>query len=297
MAGEKIVIVTGATSGIGKAAAKQLVERNTRVILACRNESKALRVADEISTDSTRGNVEVMQVDMSDLDSVRSFAAEFLSKHSVLHVLINNAATFDITQKERVLNKAGVDIVWATNHLGPFLLIQLLLDTLKSTPDARIINVSSQGLLVYPFLKVHFDDTNLLKQGSYSVRYAYYHSKLAHLMCTYKLAQLLEGTDTTVNCVRVTNVAFSDARLDEIGIHGCTRAVYRLKRRFAVSAENMAKTYVELALSEKFRGVSGKHVAYKLKVVGSNRFSRNPKNWDKLWRLSLEQTGLSVEGN
>ena len=142
---EKIIIITGANSGIGKAAAIQLAQCGATVVMACRSKERGAQALAEVQGQSNSPKVYLMQVDMSSQESIRQFAREFLERYGELHVLIHNAANFDHTQKERVLTLEGVETVFATNHLGPFLMTHLLLDALKASVPSRVITVASRG--------------------------------------------------------------------------------------------------------------------------------------------------------
>jgi len=183
-----------------------------------------------------------MQVDMSSQESIRQFAREFLERYGELHVLIHNAANFDHTQKERVLTPEGLETVFATNHLGPFLMTHLLLEVLKASAPSRVITVASKGLLTYPFLDIEFD--NLNGEQKFNLQHAYYHSKQAQVMFTFDLAERLRA-GISVHCVRVGNVAIPDERLNHLP--KWLLKMYAMKRKFSMTPEKMAETYVWLA--------------------------------------------------
>lgn len=123
---------------------------------------------------------------------MHTLARDFKSTYDNLHVLIHNAANFDYSLKTPVLTEDGVEVIFATDHLGPFLLTNLLLDVLKKSAPSRIITIASKGLFSYPRLTIEFDNVNGEKRFSYA--HAYYHSKLAQIMFTYELAKRLKGT-------------------------------------------------------------------------------------------------------
>jgi NAD(P)-dependent dehydrogenase (short-subunit alcohol dehydrogenase family) len=127
----KTCIITGANSGIGKAAAIQIARRGYRVILACRNRERGEAALIDVRAKSGSETVELMIVDMSSQGSIRAFAEEYRAKYEVLDVLIHNAAAFDIRAKARQVTEDGIENIWATNHLGPVWLTDLLLDPLK----------------------------------------------------------------------------------------------------------------------------------------------------------------------
>jgi len=147
----------------------------------------------------------MLLIDMSSRTSIKNAVNMFKLKHNVLDVLIHNAADFDISRKSPIYSEDKVETVWATNHIGPVLLTELLINEIKQSEQGRIIIVASQGLMLHPFLKVNIHDPEF-REGNYSVEKAYYQSKLAQVMYTYWLAEKLKDTKITVNCIRVTNV-------------------------------------------------------------------------------------------
>ena len=240
---DKTIIITGGNSGIGKAAAIQLASLGASVVLACRSKERGEEAAEEVRRATNSLDIEPMQVDMSSQKSIRQFAIEFNRRYARLDVLIHNAANFDHRQKERVLTEEGLETVFATNHLGPFLLTHLLLDMLKASAPSRIITVASKGLISYPFLDIEFN--NLYGERKFSMQHAYYHSKLAQVMFTFDLAERLRGTGVSIHCVRVGNVAIPDERLAHLPTW--MLKMYEVKRKFSMTPGKMAETYVWLA--------------------------------------------------
>lgn len=285
----KNIIITGANSGIGKAAAIQLAKNGATVIMACRSIGRSSKAFIEVRSEANSQNVELLQVDMSSRESIIGFAEEYKKRFDKLDVLIHNAANFDHTLKKPLLNADGVETIFATNHIGPFLLTHLLLDTLKASAPSRIITVASKGLMVYPFLDIEFN--NLNGERKFNTQHAYYHSKLAQVMFTYDLANRLKGTGVTVNCVQVTNVAIPDERLTHLPIW--LRKLYNLKRGMSITPEEMAKTYVYLAADPSVENLTGGYWDEHNLQVQSNRNSYNQNTWAKLWEESNRLAGLS----
>lgn len=285
---DRVCIVTGANSGIGKATSLALARINATLVLACRNRERGQAVLAEIRRESESSSVELMLVDMASQQSIRHFVQEFKSRYSRLHVLINNAANFDQGVRKAVLTEDGMEAVFATNHLGPFLMTNLLLDTLKASAPARIINVASKGMIFFPFLKIEFD--NLNGQRHFSAQHAYYHSKLAHLMFTYSLAERLRGTGVTANCIRVTNVALDKERYENLPRK--LRYAYALKRKLSISPERMAETYVYLAASPQVEAVTGQYFDENNRPVASSKQSYDKEVWKRLWDESARLVQL-----
>jgi NAD(P)-dependent dehydrogenase (short-subunit alcohol dehydrogenase family) len=169
-----------------------------------------------------------------------------------------------------------------------YLLTNLLLDTMKRSSPARILNVASKGLLLFPRLTIEFD--NLDGRRRYSTQHAYYHSKLAQVMFTCDLAERLVGSGVTVNCIRVTNVQIDPARLTHLG--PTARFAYSIKRRMSITPERMAEAYVRLALDPEFERVSGKLFDEGCREVSPSAKSMDRTVWRRLWEVSAELTGL-----
>lgn len=283
---DKICLITGANSGIGLAAAHALARLNATVILACRSRERGEAALAEVQTQSRNPNVDVKLVDLSSQTSIRQFAQAFKAQYPRLHVLIHNAANFDHRQTRPVLTADGVETVFATNHLGPFLLTQLLLDTLKASAPSRVITVSSKGLIAYPFMDIEFD--NLNGQRKFSMQHAYYHSKQAQVMFTFDLAERLRGAGVTVNCVRVGNVAIPDTRLDHLP--NWLVKLYHLKRKFAMTPEQMAETYVWLAADPAAQSLTGGYFDAPGVSVKANPKAYRLATQQRLWDVSAQLT-------
>jgi len=284
----KTIIITGANSGIGKAAAIQLVRLGATVVMACRSAERGAQALEEVRKASSSDKVDLMLVDLASQASVRQFAAEFKPRHPRLDVLIHNAANFDHTLKQATLTGDGVETIFAVNHISIFLLTHLLLDTLKASAPSRILTVASKGLAVYPFLDIEFD--NLNGERKFSTQHAYYHSKQAQIMFTYDLAEQLKGSGVTVNCVRVTNVAIPDERLQHLP--KWLLKLYHLKRGMAITPERQAETYVYLAADPVVQNVTGGYWDENNRQVRSNAKSYNRETWKRLWDASRGMAGI-----
>jgi len=287
---DKVIIITGANSGIGKAAATQLARAGATVVMACRSPKRGAPALDEVRAASGSERVEMLGVDMASQASIRRFVEEFKGRHARLDVLIHNAANFDHQQKKPVITKDGVETVFATNHLGPFLMTHLLLDLLKTSSPSRVITVASKGLMTYPFLGIEFD--NLNGERKFSMQHAYYHSKQAQVMFTFYLAERLQGTGVTVNCVRVGNVAIPDERLTHLP--EWQRKMYHAKRKFALTPKKMAETYTWLSLDPALETVTGGYWDAPNRPVKANRKAYDKDTWKKLWEVSARLTGATA---
>lgn len=276
---DKTIIITGANSGIGKAAAIQLAQMGATVVMACRSAERGARALEEVRSAANSQRVELLRVDMASQASVRGFVEEFSSRHKRLDVLIHNAANFDHSLTKPVLTEDGVETVFATNHVNIFLMTQLLLDTLKASAPSRIITVASQGLMTYPFLDIEFD--NLDGGKKFSMQHAYYHAKQAQVMFTFDLAERLKGAGVTVNCVRVGNVAIPDERLTHLPKF--LLKMYELKRKFALTPEKMAETYTWLAADPALENLTGGYWDAPDKPAKANKNAYNRETQKRLW--------------
>ena len=286
---DKTILITGANSGIGRAAALQLAEQGANVVMACRSMERGEQARQQIINATGNPHVELMQLDLASRASICQFADAFLDQHKQLHVLIHNAANFDHTLKTPVLTEEGIETIFATNHVGTFLLTHLLLDVLKASAPSRIITVASKGLTVFPNIDIQFD--NLNGERKFSTQQAYYQSKLAQVMFTFDLAQRLSGTGVTVNCVRVTNVAIPDDRLKQMP--GWLKKIYNLKRKMAITPEQQAGTYVYLAADNEAGQITGGYWDEHNHQVKANRSAYNQETWKRLWDVTAQMGGVN----
>src|SRR3989442_5548476 len=277
---DTIVMITGANSGIGKAASLALAKMGATVVMVVRSAEKGEAARSEIVTKSGNNSIDLLLADLSSLESVRQLVAEFRKKYSKLHVLINNAGLFN---QRRRLTTDGYENTFATNYLAPFLLTNLQLDLLKASAPSRIINVSSVG---HYNGHINFDDLNL--ENDYGGWKAYGQSKLALVLFTHELAKKLQGTGVTVNSVHPGTVA-TNIWTRPFGPAGFVMALPKL---FMTSPEKGAETIVFLASSPDANGLNGEYLE-KLKVKKSSDESYNEEIAQRLWDVSTKLTHLS----
>ncbi|KAA3664010.1 MAG: SDR family NAD(P)-dependent oxidoreductase [Chloroflexi bacterium] len=282
---KKICVITGANSGIGKAAAIQIMQEGVHVVLACRHQGRGEAALADIRQVTGMNSVELMLVDMSSQASIRAFAEAYLAKYDVLDVLIHNAAKFDVTQKKPVQTDEGIESIWATNHLGPVLMTDLLLDAIKRSGQGRIITVSSKGLIVFPFLKVIVDDPEF-ERRRFTVTKAYYQSKLAQVMYTFWLADKLGDTAVTVNSIRVTNVKI-DIESRYPNASKFSKWVYSQKSKSSISPEEMAKTYTYLAVSDEVSKTTGTYYDDPTHIVRASNYSYDKSNIEQVMACTM----------
>src|SRR2546426_4097973 len=277
---DKIVMITGANSGIGKAASLALANMGATVVMVARNKEKGEAAKAEIIKKSHNSSVDLLLADLSSLESVRQLATEFQKKYSKLHVLINNAGLFN---QRRLVTTDGYENTLATNYLAPFLLTNLQLGLLRASAPSRIINVSSVG---HYNGHINFDDLNLEKD--YGGWKAYGQSKLALVLFTHELAKKLQGTGITVNSVHPGTVA-TNIWTRPFGPAGFIMALPKL---FMTSPAKGAETIVFLASSPDANGLNGEYLE-KLKVKKSSDESYNEEIAQRLWDVSTKLTHLS----
>ena len=250
--------------------------------MACRNLNKSNPVCEAIKQESGNEKIEVMQIDLTSLSSIREFVDQFCRKYRQLNVLINNAGAI-WGGKEATVD--GFNRVMATNYLGPFLLTNLLLPVLKQTPESRIVNVSS---VAHMWWRINLNDLNLKRRFSFTGPYA--SSKLAVVLFTQELAERLRDTNITVNALHPGVVA---TNLYRIGPEGSwyQSLFSRIVKFVMISPEEGAQTSIYLASSDLVRGVTGKYF-YKLHPVWVSPKCRDKKLQKSLWQLSERLTGL-----
>ncbi len=269
MKGKK-VLITGATSGIGKQTAIQLARTGATIIFTSRDKQKGEKTKNEIISKTGNKDIHTLHCDLASLKSVKECSREYIEKFKKLHVLINNAGVWDFKRKE---SADGIENIFAINFLAPFLMTQLLLDTLKANKPARIINVTS-GLHSGT---INFDDIEF--KNGFSGFKAYRQSKLALILFTNLLAKKLQGEEITVNCVHPGMVSTQLGR--DAG--WLSNIVFKAMGR---SPEKGADTSVFLAVSPDVKEITGEYF-HDRKVEESSPESTNMETAEKLWNLGL----------
>jgi len=245
----KICMVTGANSGIGKATALELAQMGATVVMVCRDRARGEEARSEITTTSRNNAVDLLLADLSSQQSVRQLVETFQHHYPHLHVLINNAgATFPGRRRETV---DGLEMTFAVNYLAPFLLTNLLLDRLKDSAPARIVNVSSAA---HTSGSMRMDDLQAEKR--YRPMRTYPQAKLAVVLFTYELARRLQGTGVTANCLHPGFVATNFGRSDG---GPAVRLLVKLIGSFGTSPVKGAQTSIYLASSPEVEGVTDKY--------------------------------------
>jgi NAD(P)-dependent dehydrogenase (short-subunit alcohol dehydrogenase family) len=277
----RVVMVTGANSGIGRATAEALAKKGAHVVMVCRSREKGESSMAEIARATGNDDLELLTCDLSLMSNVRRFASEFLSTHDALHVLVNNAGSVFQGYAETA---DGFEKTMAINYFSPFLLTNLLLPLLKANSPSRVVNVASGA---------HFGGKLDLESingrgasGNFGLQ-SYGRSKLALVLFTYELARRLEGTGVTSNCLHPGAV-----RTNIWGHSGPATPVVRIVSLFMRSPEKGAETAVYLASSPDVASVSGKYF-YDRTQKPSSELSYDQNLARGLWELSERLTGIA----
>jgi retinol dehydrogenase-14 len=277
----KVVLITGGTSGIGKAAAVELAGMGAEVVVSGRNEERGREAVEEIKGRSGSGAVSLLLADLSLQAEVRKLAEEFRSGYDRLDVLVNNAG---IVQQKRVETAEGIESTLATNHLAPFLLTDLLLDLLKKSAPSRIVTTASEA---ERWGRMDFDD--LQSEKRYGAFPVYGMTKLANIMFTIDLGERLEGTGVTATCFHPGAVNTSFGR----GNGDLSSILFRAFKPFMRSPEKGADTLVYLASSPDVEGMTGRYFSDR-RLITAKSVAYDPEARRKLWEASEELTGIKV---
>jgi len=271
----KIILITGATSGIGKEIAIGLARLNATIIFTTRDMLKGEKVKNELIEITNNKKIHLLKCDLASFESIRNCCKEFKSKYDDLHVLINNAGVWDFKRRE---SKDRVENIFATNYLAPFLMTNLLLDLLKKSSPSRIINVTS-GM---HFGTINFEDIEY--KNNFSGAKAYRQSKLALILFTRLLSKKLEGTGVTVNAVH-PGMNKTDL-VSDAGVF--SKLLFKMMGK---DPKFGAETSIFLASSLDVKNISGEYFSKK-KIRRSSRESYNMVLAEKLWDLSVKYCKL-----
>jgi retinol dehydrogenase 14 len=274
----KVAMVTGASSGMGKEIAHALAGKAANVVMVCRDPRRGEAARADVQLKSGNSAVELLIADLSSQQSIRNLAREFEMRHDTLNVLVNNAG---VVLPTRVETTDGLETVFATNHLAPFLLTNLLLPALEAGAPSRVVTVASS---VESMGKIDFDDLQSVK--SFSEIRAYNASKLANVLFTYELARRLAGTGVTANAVEP---GFIKTNLKV----PFPFSLFSFMRR---SVAEGARPTVFLASSGEVEGVSGTFFSNKGAATESSKGSRDEAVAKRLWEVSAKLTHLEARG-
>jgi NAD(P)-dependent dehydrogenase (short-subunit alcohol dehydrogenase family) len=276
----KTIVFTGGTDGMGKVAVTKLAKMGAKIMLFGRNESKSKQAIKDIQTASGSNNVHYVPCDLASQKNIRNAIKIVLEQCPKIDIVINCAG---INAGERIITEDKVEMTWAVNHLAPFLINHLLLDRLKASAPARIVNLSSA---TEKHGKIRLDDINLSK--GWSLFKSYTQSKLAMNMVTRKMAKELEGTNVTVNAL---NPGFIKTNLLS-QTKGWERLIgVPYMYFFASSPDKGADRIIRLAIADEYENVSGKFV-YEDAIKTPNKLALDDNLVEKIWQLSKEHIGI-----
>ncbi len=275
----QVVLITGGNSGIGKEAAVELATMGATVAITARSQTKGAAALDEIRQRSGSQAVEVVALDLADFASIRACAADVLDRHDRLDVLVNNAGGI---LSDRLVTAQGFEMSFGVNHLGHFLLTDLLRERLVASSPARVITVASIG---HRFAIGGLSFSDLQSEHRYWSMDAYGKSKLANILFTRELARRLAGTGVTANCLHpgVVRTGFGSAD-DTSGVERLTMA---LTAPFYIGAARGARTTVYLASSPEVAGRTGGYYV-RCREHRPSRAARDDEAARRLWEVSEE---------
>lgn len=280
----RVCLVTGASNGIGKAAAISLAKKGASLVLLCRDRDLGEIAMAEISLRGGNEDIDLLLADLGSLRQVREAAGTFLESGRPLHVLVNNAGAIHM---DRGLTEDDIETTFAVNHLGHFLLTNMLLDRMRESAPARIVNVSSEAHKIgYGDGRMAFDD--LMGERQYGGWKAYGQAKLANILFTRELARRLNPAEVTANALHPGVVASEFGRNNRKGWMPYLQALYR---PFCRGNEKGAETAVWLAATPEIEGVTGKYFKDR-KIRAPAPQALNDDDAARLWRVSEELAGL-----
>lgn len=270
----KSVLITGATGALGRAAALEIAKSGAKVTLLGRNKSKLESVKNDISKETGNNDIEIIVADLSDISSIKSAAREFKQNHDHLDVLVNIAAVY---RGKRELTKDKLEVMFATNHLGPFILTNALLKLLNASKHPRIINVSAPSTT-----KVKFDD--LQGEKKFSALNAFGASKMMNILFTYSLSRRLD-------CTGITASVFHPGLMNSGLIKEMPGFFKFLVKLLAKKPEKAARMLYRLAIDSEYASTSGTFYKFNGDIIKSSDYSYETDIQDKLWKISEELAG------
>ncbi|MEX0660746.1 MAG: SDR family oxidoreductase [Balneolaceae bacterium] len=279
---EKIAVVTGANSGIGKITSKALLEEGYRIVMICRNPEKAEAAKKEITKETGNDRVDILICDLSDMNQIRQTVTKIKSNYEQLDRLVNNAGF--LPDRNRQENQDGIELTLAVNHLAYFLMTFELLPLLEKTPSSRIINVASEA-----HRYGEFDPANIQLKKGYTASKAYGNSKLFNMMFTFQLNKELKDKDITTYSLHpgVVNTNFAAES------NSLFAKFFNLGRFFMMSPEKGAQTSIYLCAEPGIGKHSGKYFSKSKLTKPNKRAATDDQKCKKLWEISEELLNVS----
>lgn len=312
---KKVVIITGANSGIGKAAAKKFASQGHKVIIACRNIEKSQQALQEIKAASNNPEIELMKLDISSFLSIHEFCEQFNNKYDKLDILIHNAAYFNHGEKKYQLTEDNIEVTFATNMFGPFLMTKLLVNQLAKSDDPRILHALTTNIRHFfdPKRAVELDHLHGEFKDSkpYNVYKRYGDSKMGLLMLSFKMAEEFKSHGIKTHAVQIPAIKMSRETIQKLS--PLWKIAARLQNLFIPEPETMADTYYDICCSEKWQETSGVYINDKREIIKSShygtdiksqikqfldksvypRYADNQEMMEKIWKLCVEVCATS----
>ena len=276
---DKVVVITGATSGIGEVAADRLAQKGARIVFVARDRERGEAIQKHLHAIAGHATHTVHYADLSTLAEQKRVAKEIADSEPQIDVLINNAGAIFTS---RQVTADGLEKTFAVNHMAYFVMTNLLLDCLKATPGARIVSTASTA---HRFGKLNFDDLQSEKHyGSFGV---YGMSKLCNILFTRELAKRLAGTGVTANCLHPggVNTRFGDANGGLMGV------LFKIGKTFMITPEQGAQTIIYLASSPEVDGKTGGYYD-KCKLTAPSKAAQSDADAKRLWDVSAKISGF-----
>lgn len=313
----RIVLITGANSGIGKAAAFKFASEGYHVIMAGRNAEKSTTVQQEIIRNSNNNSVDFMEVDLSSFESIRNFCLLFKSKHQKLDILIHNAGYFNHGAKVYQFSTDVIELTFATNTFGPFLMTQLLLENLAKSDDPRVLSASSTNIKHFfdPKRKIEFDNLQgeYKTNRPYSAYKMYGDSKMGLLLLIYKMAEEYKKYGIKVNSLMIPATKISKETLNKMSrFYRIIGQMVQNLNPHALLPEQIASNYYHICTSDEFRNTTGTLINASNEIILPSQvdqplnlfatmkelwdtkytppYANNRENIEKMWTLSKELT-------
>lgn len=279
----KVCLITGATSGIGRETALALAEQGAELFIVCRNAQKGEAVLAEITSQNPDCKITLLLGDLGCQADIHRIAQQFLETGKPLHLLMNNAG---VVNTHRKLSRDGIEETFAVNHLAYFLMTELLRERLVESAPARIVSVASEA---HCFVKgLQFDDLEY-ESTPYKTFKVYGHSKLCNILWTRRLAKQLQGTGVTVNCVHPGAVSTGLGHQDHAMIG---KIVGLLLKPFFRSPEQGAKTSIYVATSADVENITGEYFSDS-KIKRVKPWAKDDEAAERLWKISEEYLKLA----
>ena len=308
---DAIVLITGANSGIGKAAALKFAAEGYRVVMACRNIAAAEAAREQIAAVANRPRVDLMEVDMASFASIRAFCEAYKARYAKLDMLIHNAACMNHGEKAYRLGPDRIELTFATNAFGPFLMTNLLADCLEKSQDPRVLNACTTNIKHFfnPKRQIEFDNLQGELRGSrsYNAYKMYGDSKMALLMLTFKLAETLGSRGIKVNALQINRVKLSPETIRKMRSYW--KLLAWIQNLTNPPPAGMAANYYRICTSDAFKDATGRLLNHKREwvepaasekgfaqfrnIFGSRsypRYAADPANVQRIWDLSMALT-------